>query len=75
MVNKSTSRTASPGRRKLPSSMMNSELHEGSFYKVLVNTVHEKKGSCDISLLSTHCRFDGVDTKLADLQVRTRREP
>ena len=76
MVNKITSRAASSGRRKLPSSMMNNELHEGSlmgakdsckpFYEVLVNTVHEKKGSLDISLLSTHCRFDGVDANLVD---------
>ena len=36
------------------------------FYEVLVDAVHEKKGSLDISLLSTHCRFDGVDANLAD---------
>ena len=37
-----------------------------SFYEDLVDAVHEKKGSLDISLLSTHCRFDGVDANLAD---------
>ena len=35
-------------------------------FEVLVDAFHEKKGSLDISLLSTHCRFDGVDTRLAD---------
>ena len=35
-------------------------------YEVLVDAVHEKKVSLDISLLSTHCRFDGVDANLAD---------
>ena len=37
-----------------------------SFYEDLVDAVHEKKGSLDISLLSTHCRFEGVDANLAD---------
>ena len=56
--------------------VVDDELHEGSlmgakdsckpFYEVLVDAVHEKKGSLDISLLSTHCRFDGVDANLAD---------
>ena len=36
------------------------------FYEMLEDAVHEKKGSLDISLLSTHCRFDGVDANLAD---------
>ena len=44
--------------------VVDDELHEGSlmgakdsckpFYEVLVDAVHEKKGSLDISLLSTH---------------------
>ena len=67
MVNKSTSRTASSGRRKLPSSMMNCTKDSCKpLYEVLVDAVHEKKVSLDISLLSTHCRFDSVDTRLAD---------
>ena len=35
-------------------------------YGVLVDAVHEKKVSLDISLLSTQCRFDGVDANLVD---------
>ena len=56
--------------------VVDDELHKGfligakdsckPFYEVLVDAVHEKKGSLDISLLSAHCRFDGVDANLAD---------
>ena len=32
----------------------------------MVDGVHEKKGSLDVSLLGTRCRFDGVNTRRAD---------
>ena len=45
---------------------MGAENIRKTFYEVLVDGVHEEKGSLDVSFLGTHCRFNGVDTRLSD---------
>ena len=45
---------------------MGTENIRKTFYEVLVDGVYEEKGSLDVSLLSTPCRFNGVDTRLSD---------